>query len=87
MEAINPSQHRLAPQAAAAPYEQCLAEVKSLQSFKQLLLLSIEALELWRIMSVHQFYTIVESQPPELTEKLKQVIFAHYCLILKMRLG
>ena len=37
------------------------AEKKSLQAFHRLIALSIEALELWRILSDHQFHSIVES--------------------------
>ena len=37
------------------------AEKKSLQAFHRLIALSIEALELWRILSDHQFHAIVES--------------------------
>jgi len=55
--------------------QEVLAEKKALQAFSRTMVLSIEALELWRILTDHQFHTIVNNKDNDLREKLLHINF------------
>ncbi|XP_057299970.1 nuclear pore complex protein Nup155-like [Hydractinia symbiolongicarpus] len=54
---------------------QCANEKRSLDAFHQLLTLSIEALELWRILCEHNISTLYEALPMDVKEKLLHTAF------------
>nr|XP_047122862.1 nuclear pore complex protein Nup155-like [Hydra vulgaris] len=63
----------LVSEESSVPHDVFLEEKRALKTFHNLLLITLEALELWRVLADHQFHLVVEDAPIDIKEKLKHI--------------